>query len=95
MRRGDSCPYCLEKPTKFCECNSLKSQFPSLLKRDILWDEKQNTINPLTSAPSSNKTGFFICLKKNCKKKIVDNFSAKIGDIIRGSGCPFCSGRKV
>ena len=44
---------------------------------------------------SSKKKAHWRCPRSNCEKKCYHDFYSIIGDRYRGSGCPYCSGRKV
>ena len=63
----------------------LYPSFPDLLNE---WDWKQNVIDPKSISKHSNKKAFWICQKGH-------SYLARIDSRTNGSGCPYCSNRKV
>lgn len=67
------------------EINDLQTKFPELARE---WDIKRNPISPSEIMPHSNKKVWWICSKGHTYEATVNNRS-------RGSGCPYCSGKRA
>lgn len=82
--QGNGCPYCAGKLVG--EANSLETKFPEVAKE---WDYSKNgLINPQNITSSSSKKIWWVCAKNH-------TFQAIVSDRTRGSGCPYCSGRRA
>ena len=83
--RGCRCPYCSNKKV-LSGYNDLQTVNPTLAKE---WNyEKNNGLTPADVTPSNDKKVWWECSKGH-------EWQATIGSRNRGSGCPYCSGRKV
>lgn len=82
---GSSCPYC-SKNRILKGYNDLQTINPKLTKE---WNyEKNGYIKPFDVMPNSNKKVWWICEKGH-------EWQALISSRNRGSGCPYCAGKKV
>lgn len=78
------CPYCAGK--RVSDANSLKANAPEIAKE---WDPKANfPLTPADVTKSSNKKVWWKCAKGH-------KWNAAISNRTRGSGCPYCQGRKA
>lgn len=81
-KHGTGCPYC--KGLKVWPgFNDLKSQNPALAQE---FDEEKNGITADTVHQTSQKKYFWKCEKGH-------GWPARVDARVRGSGCPYCSGR--
>jgi DNA-directed RNA polymerase subunit RPC12/RpoP len=81
--RGNSCPYCAGKAMS--EDNCLQAVNQSLAAE---WHPTKNgDLTPSTITPGSGKKVWWICEKKH-------EWKARVANRSRGTGCPYCSGRK-
>lgn len=92
---GYGCPTCgHQKKGKTKIKNRLQNGDSLFAKNPILskeWDnEKNKPLSPKDVTPNTNKKVWWVCNKNN-----KHNWQSRIADRNRGSGCPFCSGRKV
>ena len=81
------CPICSGHQT-LEGYNDIKTNYPELMKE---WDYEKNNIEhiyPEKEKKGSNKNAWWIC-------KNGHSYKAKISGRIRGTGCPYCSGKKV
>lgn len=83
-KRGFGCPYCSGKRIT-SGVNDLATLFPDLMKE---WDYANNTESPETIGKGSHYNASWICPKGHYYKQLVYNRTS-------GSGCPYCSGRKM
>lgn len=83
---GCGCPVCTGRQVEAGE-NDLASQFPAIAAQ---WDpEKNGNLTPRQVTPSSNRKVWWRCEKGH-------DYQATVGArTMRGSGCPYCAGRKV
>jgi hypothetical protein len=82
--KGNGCPYCSGK--KVCKDNSLSTLKPELSKE---WNYGKNgNLTPNDVTCYSKKKVWWICEKNH-------EWEAKISHRTNGSGCPYCSGKKV
>jgi hypothetical protein len=79
--KGVGCPYCAnQKPSA---TNSLANLYPEISKQ---WHPAKNrTLTPDQVVAGSNKKAWWICPKGSDHE-----WEAKIGDRVKGNGCPFC-----
>ena len=86
--RNQACPYCHSKP---CPHNNLKVVYPQIAAE---WDyEKNYPHRPEDYSFCSAKTFHWKCLKATCN---CHRWSSSITNRTNiGSGCPFCSGKKI
>lgn len=83
---GSGCPYCAGKQVLTGQ-NDLASAFPAIAAE---WDwNKNNGLRPETLAPQSNRKVWWLCPEGHSYQA---DISARTS---RGSGCPYCAGRKV
>ena len=80
----DSCPYCSNQKI-LKGYNDLATTNPELLAE---WDFKKNTISPYEITAGSEKKIWWICSKGHSYQAFA--FNRK-----KGSGCPYCDGKKV
>jgi hypothetical protein len=88
---GNGCPFCYG--LKVCPCNSLQTLNPDIAAQ---WHpKKNNSLKPSEVSVSSNKKVWWKCPKSECDHP--HEWETTINDRTRdnGTGCPFCSGRKV
>lgn len=79
------CPFCSGLRT-IPGVNDIATTKPELLK---YWDFQRNSsIDLSTISAGSCKTVWWICDNKH-------NWKAKISDVSKGNGCPYCSGHQV
>jgi len=84
--RGSGCPYCAGKRTVPGE-NDLAAAFPELAAQ---WDsEKNGKLRPEQVSPGSNRKVYWRCEKGHVYQAEISARTA------HGSGCPYCSGRRV
>lgn len=81
--RGRGCPFCSGR--RVTDTNRLSTNRPELARE---WDFVKNELTPRDVTVSSDKTAWWICSDDH-------SWQAIIGDRSRGSGCPFCSGRRA
>ena len=82
--KGTGCPYCSNKKV-LKGYNDLQALNPTLANE---WNyEKNGGLSPTCVSPGSGKKVWWKCDKGH-------EWQAKIADRNRGSGCPYCSGRK-
>ncbi|MCD8176491.1 MAG: zinc-ribbon domain-containing protein [Tannerellaceae bacterium] len=81
---GMGCPYCSGR--RISSKNNLKSQYPELAKE---WDCQYNSIQPDEVTVHSDKKVRWRC--KQCGGTWITTVSART----KGSGCPYCAGRRV
>lgn len=83
---GCGCPVCTGRQVEAGE-NDLASQFPAIAAQ---WNpEKNGNLTPRQVTPSSNRKVWWRCEKGH------DYQAAAGARTMRGSGCPYCAGRKV
>lgn len=83
--RGSGCPYCSGRYPIKGE-NDLQTVNPNLAKE---WnEEKNNGLTPKDVLPNSNKKVWWKCNKGH-------EWQAVISHRNKGSGCPYCSGKKI
>jgi hypothetical protein len=81
---GKGCPYCTGK--KVCKDNCLRANNPSLSKE---WHPTKNgRLTPKDVSTGSKKKVWWICSKNHVWQATVESRN-------RGTGCPYCAGRKV
>lgn len=82
---GYGCPVCAGKIILPGE-NDLASQFPQIAEQ---WDfSKNDTLSPQQVAPYSNRKVWWRCQKGH-------SYQSSVVAHTRGSGCPYCAGKKV
>ncbi|SFJ43401.1 Probable Zinc-ribbon domain-containing protein [Halobacillus dabanensis] len=82
--KGRGCSYCSGK--RVLPEESFGVLYPSIMKT---WDYMKNEgINPEELAPNSGKRLWWICEKGH-------HWEARVCNRTRGTGCPFCNGKKV
>ena len=82
---GRKCPYCSGRYALKGE-NDLQTVNPSLASE---WNyEKNSGLTPMDVMPNSDKKVWWTCSKGH-------EWQATIGSRHKGSGCPYCSGRKT
>ena len=87
VKKHSRCPYCAGKKT--LPENSFATLFTGLLEE---WDAELNLpISPYSLAPKSNKKVYWRC-KVDTRHSWITSVALRTGN---GTGCPFCSGRKV
>ena len=79
--RGVGCPFCVnQKPSL---TNSLANLYPEITKQ---WHPTKNgTLTPDQVVTGSNKRAWW-----KCSKGSDHEWEAKIGERVKGNGCPFC-----
>ena len=83
--QGRGCPYCSGRYALKGE-NDLQTVNPSLASE---WNyEKNSGLTPMDVMPNSDKKVWWTCSKGH-------EWQATIGSRHKGSGCPYCSGRKT
>ena len=87
------CPSCAEKQrratfniNKISETGSLVEHYPDIAKE---WDYSKNHDTPKTVLSHSNRNYWWICPQGHSYKSTVSHRTE------RGSGCPYCSSKKV
>ena len=88
---GTGCPLCASKskrrrPTVAASSSSMKQ----------LWDSQRNAeqgLNADAVTTRSHQKANFTCDK--CLKGQAHSWTARVADVFRGSGCPYCSGHRV
>jgi len=83
--RGHRCPYCSGRYA-IKGVNDLQTVNPTLANEWLY--EKNNGLTPMDVLPNSDKIVWWICSRGHKWETMVKNRT-------RGSGCPYCSGRKV
>ncbi|MBO5020338.1 MAG: zinc-ribbon domain-containing protein, partial [Clostridia bacterium] len=82
--KGSGCPYCSSKKVLIGE-NDLQTINPTIVKE---WHyEKNKELTPMDVMPNSNKKVWWQCSEGH-------EWQARIASRNKGSGCPYCSGRK-
>lgn len=83
---GTGCPYCSGKRTITGE-NDFATQYPAIAAE---WDADRNgELTPDQFAPNSNRKAFWRC-------PLGHSYSTTISSRVnRGTGCPYCAGRRV
>ena len=76
------CPYCSGKRLGYG--NDLYSLYPELMEE---WDFNKNTLDPKTLRPHNPRKAWWICPKQH-------EYLAMIGNRVKGSNCPYCSGNR-
>ena len=83
--RGNGCPYCANQ-LLLMGYNDLQTVNPTLSNE---WNyEKNNGLTPMDVFPNSKKRVWWKCDKGHEWETMISNRN-------KGSGCPYCSGRKV
>lgn len=84
--RGTGCPYCAGNKI-LIGYNDLKTLFPQFEKE---WDYKKNNRHIESVSPHSGYKAWWICHNNH-------SYAARVSDRTKtkGTGCPYCSGRKV
>lgn len=87
IKKNNKCPICQGRVI-IPGYNSLKAVFPSIV--DLEWDYENNSIDPDTIAPHSNKTYYWICTNGH-------HYTSKLNNKVNGNGgnCPYCSHQKL
>ena len=80
---GTNCPYCSGRSR--LNNNNLKDNNPKLM---LEWNYKKNILDPSTLASSSREKVWWVCDKGH-------EWEAVISNRVRGTNCPYCSGRLV
>ena len=83
--KGNNCPYCGNKKV-LTGFNDLGSMHPELIED---WDYEKNVLSPGEILAGSNKKVWWKC------RKCGHSWQAAISNRIRGTGCPYCDGKKV
>lgn len=85
VRNNSGCPYCtgVKVLTGF---NDLKTLRPDLMK---YWDYQKNELDPTKVSRGTTKKAWWKCDKGHSYLMPVSKKT------IRGSGCPYCSGRRI
>lgn len=83
---GCDCPYCLGTRAITGE-NDFATQYPAIAAE---WDgERNGELTPDRLAPQSNRKAWWVC-------PLGHSYSATVSSRVnRGSGCPYCAGRRV
>lgn len=82
--QNQSCPYCAGK--KACIDNSLAQLFPDIAKQ---WHSTKNgQLTPNDVTTGSNKLVWWLCMRGH-------DYQAACYTRVKGTGCPFCTGKKV
>ena len=82
---GSGCPVCAGKQV-VPGFNDLASRHPALSRQ---WDTiKNGALSPQTVTPTSNRKVWWRCEKGH-------SYQAVIASRVNGSGCPYCTGKKV
>lgn len=81
---GTGCPYCANKKV-LKGFNDIETTFPDLAKQ---WDFANNNLLPSEVTYGSGKKNFWKCSKGH-------SYPATVDQRRRGSGCPYCSNKKV
>ena len=82
--KGDKCPICSGK--QIMEgFNDLATVYPNLARE---WNENKNTIKINKVGRNSNKKVWWVCEKGH-------EWEATIANRTKGTGCPYCSNRRV
>lgn len=84
MKSNQSCKYCSGKEV-LPGYNDLATLHKELLQQ---WDYDRNTAKPFNILGNSNKKYWWKCTHKH-------SWKVSLSSILRGSGCPYCSGKKV
>ena len=83
---GCGCPVCANREIRPTE-NGLAAQYPQLAAQ---WHPTKNgTLSPHTIAPATNRKVWWICEKGHTWQASVASRTTS------GSGCPYCTGKKV
>ena len=82
---GSGCPYCSGRKTVEGE-NDLTTLYPSVAAE---WSKRNFPLRPSQFSPGSNKKVWWSCSKGHKWQAIIASRTLK------GSGCPYCSGRKA
>ena len=82
---GTDCPYCSNKIT-LSGYNDLVTTHKELMNE---WDYEKNIVDPHTIRYGSNKKVWWRCSKGHSWEALICNRTTN------GSGCPFCSGKRV
>ena len=83
--RGTDCPYCSGSLAIVGE-NDFATLYPEIVKEWHL--TKNENLNPNTFLPNSEKKVWWKCTNGH-------EYEASVGNRTRGTGCPYCSGKKV
>lgn len=83
-KNATGCPYCANLSV-LSGYNDLQTMYPELAKE---YDTKRNTIAKNEIYGKSTKKVWWIC-------SIGHNYDARILNRAKGTGCPYCAGRKV
>ena len=82
---GHGCPYCTEKRRIPGETD-FATKYPQIAAE---WDQERNGDIPNQLAPQSNRKAWWVC-------PLGHSYSARVASrVSRGSGCPYCAGRRV
>ena len=82
--KGNNCPYCGNKKV-LSGFNDLASIHPELMAE---WDYDKNTFSPESILAGSNKKVWWKCKNNHY-------YQAAISKRIKGTGCPYCDGKRV
>ena len=80
---GNRCPFC--SGLRVSDSNRLSTNRPDLARE---WDFDKNELTPYDVTVSSDKKSWWKCSEGH-------SWQASINNRSKGSGCPFCSGRRV
>ena len=81
---GSNCPYCGNKKI-LAGFNDLSTTHPELAKD---WDHEKNEITPDHVFAGSNKKVWWKCKKGH-------SWQASVSNRVRGTGCPYCNGKRA
>ena len=84
LRNGNGCPYCAGRKT-LEGFNDAKSNCPELMPE---WDYEKNTVSPEQVTAGCQREIWWKCNQGH-------SWAAKLTDRRNGTGCPYCSNRKV
>lgn len=80
-------------PRKRCHADNCLASHNLKLAEE--WDVKKNLLTPEDVTPFSNLKVWWLCTADKCGHGCAHSWEANICDRSRGSGCPFCSGKRI
>lgn len=83
---GSGCPYCAGKRA-IPGLNDLRTLHPDLMEQ---WDFEKNTLSPRELLPSAHDKAWWKCSLGHSWQAVVFSRTRE-----NGSGCPYCTGKKV
>lgn len=83
-RNGHGCPYCSGNRA-ITGVNDFSTTYPELAQE---WDHERNELSPSSITRSSGYDAHWLC-------ELGHSWKAKVNNRVLGSGCPYCTGRKV